>query len=71
MIERNDTPWCSRAEAASYLGEDEVTIDTKLHDSAAFKPGMLRYRLIRDKSKRNKPRIWKADVLAMLPPFED
>lgn len=72
MTASEQSPWCTRAEAAGYLGFEEVeTIDAKLTQSQDFTPGKLRYRVMKDNSARSKVRVWRADVLAMLPPFED
>lgn len=71
-ITQNETPWCTRVEAASYLGFEAVeTVDAKLAESPKFLPGKIRFRLMKDGAGRNKVRLWKADVLAMLPPFEE
>ncbi len=66
-----ESPWCTRAEAANYLGfEDVETIDARLTNSADFTEGKLRYRCIKD-SGRTKVRVWRGDVMRMLAPFKD
>jgi hypothetical protein len=71
MTEQADSPWCTRAEAASYLGFDDAqTVDSRLTKSEKFVAGKIRCRIMEDDSRLKKVRLWKADVLAMLPPFE-
>lgn len=66
MIDPEQSPWCTRNEAASYLGFDDAeSVDSRLTDSAEFQSGKIRYRML-----KRKVRLWAADVLAMLPPFE-
>lgn len=66
-FQSEDSPWCSRPDAASYLCySDAQTIDSKLTNNQRYTPGKIRYRML-----NGRVRLWKKDVLAMLPPFED
>lgn len=59
--------FCSRADGASYLCYADVeTIDSKLTNSQKHTPGKIRYRVL-----NGRIRLWKRDVLALCPPFED
>lgn len=70
-FELEQSPWCTRAAAAGYLGfQDIESLDPKLTRSKTFEPGRIRYRTMADGAMRPKIRLWKADVLEMLKPFE-
>ncbi len=70
---RDESPWCSRFEAASYLGyEDTESVDSRLVQSDKAQPGKIRFRrMATGKHGRHLVRCWKADVFAILKPFEE
>lgn len=72
MTDATPSPWMTRAEAAQYLGfADSETLDRHMDDSKEFRPGKIRFaRIAFGEDGRNHIRIWRADVMALLPPLE-
>lgn len=64
--------WCSRAEAAAYLGyADPESVDRKLTSNPKGEVGKMRFRRMANGAGRNTVRVWRADVLKLLAPFTD
>lgn len=67
---RQESPWCTLAEAADYLGYKRTeTLDPRLTDSEKAIPGKIRRRILGVTGQR-RVRLWRKDVMALLPPFE-